>query len=180
MDRRDFLKIGAASLIAFPNIILGKEVEIKEKKIYLYNIHTGETFNEMFYQAGDYNLDILVDLTKFLRDFRTNDMFPVDINLVDYVAEIQKLTGVKAPLLVNSGYRSPKTNKYLKSIGRHVADKSFHMEGKAIDISLDPRTRVSLSSVKKKSLNLKLGGVGYYPNNGFIHLDTGDFRYWKG
>jgi uncharacterized protein YcbK (DUF882 family) len=25
---------------------------------------------------------------------------------------------------------------------------------------------------------LGLGGVGYYPRSGFVHLDTGPVRYW--
>ena len=25
---------------------------------------------------------------------------------------------------------------------------------------------------------LKAGGVGYYPRSGFVHVDTGDIRYW--
>lgn len=180
MNRRDFLRIGAISTLSIPNIILGKEIDFNQKKLYLYNVNTGESFNEIFFEQGTYNLEALVELTKFLRDFRTNDLYPIDINLADYIFEMQKVTGKRAPLLVNSGYRSPKTQEYLASLGHKVAKESFHMKGKAIDIALDTKTRVSLNSLKDLSLNLKLGGIGYYPNDQFIHLDTGNFRYWNG
>ncbi len=26
---------------------------------------------------------------------------------------------------------------------------------------------------------MKAGGVGYYPSNNFVHVDTGNIRYWK-
>ncbi len=180
MDRRSFLKTGFLSALAVPNIILGKDIDFNQKKLYLYNVNTGESYNEIVYEQGEYNLEALVELTKFLRDFRTNDLYPIDINLTDYIFEMQKVAGKRAPLLVNSGYRSPKTQEYLASIGVKVAKESFHMKGKAIDIALDTRTRVSLDSLKDLSLNLKLGGIGYYPDDQFIHLDTGNFRYWNG
>lgn len=180
MDRRNFLKTALISTISLPNIILGKDIDFNQKKLYLYNVHTGESFNEIIYEQGSYNLESLVELTKFMRDFRTNDLYPIDINLADYIFEMQKVTGKKVPLLLQSGYRSPKTNEYLASLGHKVAKESFHMKGKAIDIAIDKRTRISLNSLKDVSLNLKLGGIGYYPENEFIHLDTGDFRYWNG
>ncbi|UJP04261.1 MAG: DUF882 domain-containing protein [Nitrosomonas sp.] len=27
-------------------------------------------------------------------------------------------------------------------------------------------------------MSLQAGGVGYYPSSNFVHLDTGNFRYW--
>lgn len=180
MDRRNFLKTALISTISLPNIILGKDIDFNQKKLYLYNINTGESFNEIVYEQGNYNLEALVELTKFLRDFRTNDLYPIDINLADYIFEMQKASGKKVPLLIQSGYRSPKTNEYLASLGHKVAKESFHMKGKAIDIALDKRTRVSLNNLKDISLDLKLGGIGYYPEDQFIHLDTGNFRYWNG
>jgi uncharacterized protein YcbK (DUF882 family) len=28
------------------------------------------------------------------------------------------------------------------------------------------------------AVSLKAGGVGYYPRRSFVHVDTGDVRYW--
>ena len=49
------------------------------------------------------------------------------------------------------------------------------MEGKAIDIRLPG---VPLARVREAALDLKLGGVGYYPGSDFVHVDTGRVRTW--
>jgi len=35
-----------------------------------------------------------------------------------------------------------------------------------------------LRLVRAAAVQLKAGGVGYYPRSGFVHVDTGDIRYW--
>jgi uncharacterized protein YcbK (DUF882 family) len=37
---------------------------------------------------------------------------------------------------------------------------------------------VGLEQLRRTALNLKCGGVGYYPGAGFVHLDSGGFRTW--
>jgi uncharacterized protein YcbK (DUF882 family) len=49
------------------------------------------------------------------------------------------------------------------------------MEGKAIDIRL-PGT--DLATLHKAVMAAKGGGVGYYPDSQFVHMDTGRVRYW--
>ena len=49
------------------------------------------------------------------------------------------------------------------------------MQGMAIDMSLPDR---DLHTVHKVAKSLKLGGVGYYPKSGFVHVDVGKVRYW--
>ena len=49
------------------------------------------------------------------------------------------------------------------------------MDGKAIDINLPG---VELSRLRRAALSLKAGGVGYYPGDGFVHVDTGRVRFW--
>ncbi|HEV3484974.1 MAG TPA: DUF882 domain-containing protein, partial [Vicinamibacterales bacterium] len=56
-----------------------------------------------------------------------------------------------------------------------VASKSLHMVGKAIDIRVPG---VKLDHVRGAARSLKLGGVGYYPDSNFVHVDTGRVRYW--
>lgn len=179
MNRRDFLKIGAITAVAAPNIVLGKSLLSNEKSLNLYNTNTGEFFKEVYWQQGQYNLEALVKLSKFMRDHRQNEVFAMDIDLIDYINEVQSIYDTKKPLLVNSGYRSKKTNLYLKNIlGYKVAENSFHPKGQAVDISPDLKSRVSLRHLKNKSVSTKNGGVGYYPSQGFLHLDTGRVRYW--
>ena len=49
------------------------------------------------------------------------------------------------------------------------------MEGKAIDFRLPG---VSLPALRRAALDLKKGGVGYYPGPDFVHVDVGRGRVW--
>ncbi len=60
-----------------------------------------------------------------------------------------------------------------KSAG--VAASSLHMVGKAIDIRL---ADVPLAALRAAALGLKAGGVGFYPESDFVHVDTGRVRMW--
>jgi uncharacterized protein YcbK (DUF882 family) len=56
-----------------------------------------------------------------------------------------------------------------------VADNSLHMRGQAMDVMLPGR---SVAQLRAAGLELGMGGVGYYPRTGFVHLDTGPVRRW--
>ena len=49
------------------------------------------------------------------------------------------------------------------------------MEGQAIDIRIPGITSEQLRSAAR---SLKLGGVGFYPDLKFVHVDVGRVRYW--
>ena len=76
---------------------------------------------------------------------------------------------------VISGYRSPRTNKALRQSSNGVAENSLHMTGRAIDVRL---TSVATSDLRGLAMDLRQGGVGYYPESNFVHLDTGRVRSW--
>ena len=59
--------------------------------------------------------------------------------------------------------------------GGGVARRSLHMDGRAIDIRL---AGVPLTGLRDAALSLSLGGVGFYPREQFVHLDTGRVRSW--
>jgi uncharacterized protein YcbK (DUF882 family) len=79
------------------------------------------------------------------------------------------------PFLVVSGYRSPATNAWMHAHKSGVASKSFHIKGMAIDLRCEGRL---LSQVRRAAVSLCAGGVGYYPNSDFVHVDCGPIRYW--
>ena len=76
---------------------------------------------------------------------------------------------------VLSAYRSPTTNAWLASVSRGVASDSQHMNGNAMDISMPG---VPVFKVRQVARSLGMGGVGFYPRSGFVHIDTGPVRYW--
>jgi uncharacterized protein YcbK (DUF882 family) len=49
------------------------------------------------------------------------------------------------------------------------------MDGKAIDIRL---TGFPTKKLHQLAMSMKRGGVGYYANSDFVHVDTGRVRYW--
>ncbi|MFZ2298569.1 MAG: DUF882 domain-containing protein, partial [Aquabacterium sp.] len=72
----------------------------------------------------------------------------------------------------------PTTNESLRTTrSGGVARRSLHMDGKAIDIRLPG---VPLSELRDVALSLRAGGVGYYPGEQFLHVDTGRVRSWQG
>ena len=76
---------------------------------------------------------------------------------------------------VLSAYRSPTTNAWLASVSRGVARDSQHMNGNAMDIRFPG---VPVFKIRQAARSLQMGGVGFYPRSGFVHLDTGPIRYW--
>lgn len=141
------------------------------------NLHTGESIEAVYWEQGDYIADVLDEVNSHLRDFRTGDVYPIDPSLLDLLDVVSERTGSKSPFQVISGYRSPKTNAMLHERSAEVAQKSFHTMGKAIDVRLPD---VELRYLHAAAMSLGRGGVGFYPESNFVHLDVGPVRSWHG
>ena len=76
-----------------------------------------------------------------------------------------------------SGYRSDKLNEHLRKKGRHVASQSQHVLGRAVDFRLVGVETAALQRFVRAS---HVGGIGYYPQSGFVHVDAGPRRQWRG
>lgn len=176
ISRRDFLKysFGVASVMAAP-ATLARTKTSGERILQFYNIHTGENIKATYWADGQYVKDELLAMDRVLRDFRSNEVAPIDRELYDMLHALQLQTGSSRGYQVISGYRSPRTNASLRKTSSGVAKRSLHMQGRAIDIRL-PGT--DLKHLRKLALNMRAGGVGYYPKSNFIHLDTGRPRFW--
>jgi len=177
-SRRRFLQLGfgASASLAMPNAFANLLTE-PERKLSLLNLHTGESLKATYWAEGQYQTSELNAINRVLRDHRTGDAYDMDSNLIDLLNILHHKVNGKQPFHVISGYRSPKSNAYLSNKSSGVAKKSFHMQGKAIDIRLPGR---NLSALRSAALNLQTGGVGYYPKSDFIHVDTGHVRNWAG
>ena len=177
MERREFLsKIFWGSAILSSQSLFGISLPV-DKTLRLYNIHTGEHITSTFFTKDGFVDEELRRLDYFLRDFRLNKVKKMDVNLYSLLYAIQITSDSKKPLEILSGYRNIKTNNYLKRHNHHVAKHSFHTVGKAVDFNIQDRR---LRDILKIAKLMEMGGVGYYPNNRFIHVDTGPIRFWRG
>ncbi|OAI09509.1 hypothetical protein A1353_04160 [Methylomonas methanica] len=140
------------------------------------NPHTGDKLSLTYFERGRYLSDALNEISFLLRDYRTDDVHPIDPELLDQLHDLKQILGLNQPFDVICGYRSPLTNAKLHAENSGVANNSFHMHGRAVDIRIE---RFDLRRIHSAALAMHRGGVGYYPDSNFIHLDTGTFRTWK-
>jgi uncharacterized protein YcbK (DUF882 family) len=148
-----------------------------DRRLTLKNLHTPEVLDIVYRRGGQYLPEALAQVEVQLRDYRTGDRHPIDPQLLDTLYEVAQRAGVDPVFSVISGYRSPQTNAMLHERSSGVASHSLHMEGRAIDVRL---ARVDCADLAAKALEMKRGGVGYYRQSDFVHLDTGRFRTWRG
>jgi len=174
--RRDFLVLGAAAavtLVAPP--AFAKASTPQERSLSFSNLHTGEKVSSVYWVEGSYIPDALKDLNSVLRDHRTDEIYQMDTRLLDLLYLLQSRVGSRKAYEVISGYRSPASNELLRGKSNGVAKRSYHMQGMAIDIRLPGS---ELRKLQQAALSLNAGGVGYYPDSGFIHVDVGPARNW--
>lgn len=177
--RRQFLRMSVGStlgigLLTIPLHTLAAP-ESQYRQLRLFNTHTQEELDVLYCENGIYNPDCLASLDHHLRDHRENEEIRMDKQLFDQMWSLQQLTGGDSYFEIISGYRSPKTNAMLNSKSSKVARKSYHLQGRAIDLRL---RNTPLKDLHQLALSMQAGGVGYYPKSDFIHLDTGPVRSW--
>lgn len=147
----------------------------RERALSFYNLHTGESLNTVYWAGDGYVPSSLSEINYILRDFRANEVKPIEVRLLDLLFAMRTRLETREPFHVISGYRSPLTNALLHSRGEGVAPHSLHIEGKAIDIRVPGR---ELPALRRVALDLHRGGVGYYPRSDFVHVDVGRVRFW--
>ena len=142
----------------------------------LVHTHTHEKIDLVYADGESYLPAALGSLNHFLRDHYTGDIGLMDPQIYDQLHRVQLLFGGNQAFEVISGYRCPATNANLRQTrSGGVAKHSLHMEGRAIDVRLPG---VPLAELHQAALSLRGGGVGFYPREQFVHLDTGLVRNW--
>jgi uncharacterized protein YcbK (DUF882 family) len=173
--RRSFLAgmtVAGLELVRVPRILAAMEAP---RSLSLHALNTGEKLTVDYFAGGKYLPGALHDVNHVLRDWRTNQVHPIDPELLDLLNDLHQKSGSRLPFHVICGYRSPATNRMLASRSANVSPKSLHLKGKAIDIRLGD---VSLERLRAAAIGLRRGGVGYYPESNFVHVDTGRVRTW--
>ncbi|MGA7157390.1 MAG: DUF882 domain-containing protein [Acidobacteriaceae bacterium] len=144
----------------------------------LHHLHSGETI-DVVYRIGDTYVPTAIDkLDYFLRDSRTQDEKAYDPREFDLLHNLMARLGRPDGMIdIVCGYRTPWSNTFLRTRGRHtgVAKNSQHIQGKAIDIQVPG---VATRKLRNVALSLDAGGVGYYPRSHFVHVDVGPVRRW--
>lgn len=143
------------------------------RKIRMHNAHTDEKFDFYVLENGQWVPEALSEFDWFSRDWRERETYPMATKTLIILSQIGHLLETDEPFVLLSGYRTPKTNSSLKGAAKH----SLHMRGKALDITHPNR---STRDIHRAAVSLRAGGVGYYPNHHFVHIDSGNVRYWQG
>ena len=139
------------------------------------HLHTGEKLAIEYWKGGTYESGSLNAINHLMRDFRTGDVHPIDPPLLDLLHDLADTTGTQRPFEIISAYRSASTNAQLHAHSGGVANNSLHLKGMAIDIRL---ADIPLKQLRRAALESRGGGVGYYPDSNFLHVDTGRVRTW--
>ncbi len=196
LPRRDFLRMGVtaavgaaafstASLIAAEDAaaaeavrrseILAGEFGSNPRTLSFRNTHTGEELTTTFWKRGSYEQAGLDEINYILRDFRTGDVHPINRGLLNVLSVLKQKMNSSEPVHIISGYRSPRTNANLRGRSEGVARRSFHLRGMAIDIRVPG---LSTAGVARTARQMSVGGVGYYNDSDFVHVDVGPVRTW--
>ena len=174
LSRRGFLvSAGAFGAIVISSPADAAMLGIRDRSVFLHNVHTGETLKTIYWSGGQYDPSALQRLNHLLRDHYSEKVHRMDPRLIDLLSHLQSNFGGPRCFEVFSGYRSPETNAWLASNSEGVAAHSLHMQGMAADIRL---TGVGLRTLRYSARKMHQGGVGSY--HSFIHVDVGRVRYW--
>lgn len=175
--RRKWLALGGVTLgmALLPGQSFASLSTARPRILTLNNLNTGERLKTEFFDGRRYNKDELARLNHFFRDYRANKVKTIDPRLFDQLYRLQVMLGNNRPVQLISGYRSQATNEDLRMRSRGVAKQSYHIQGRAMDFHIEG---VQLANIRKAALKMRAGGVGYYPQSNFVHIDTGPARTW--
>ena len=150
---------------------------LSARRLAFDNLHTGERLDVAYWENGAYLPDALEAVNHVLRDHRNNEVHVIEPRLLDLLTALSHRLEAGPNFEVISGYRSPQTNAMLHAQSSEVARGSLHMQGEAIDIRMHG---LNLAYLHNAALDLDMGGVGYYPESDFVHVDVGRVRRWGG
>lgn len=177
--RRRFLRHGAHWVAAGSLPLTSRPARAAlpgARSLAMVHTHTHEKIDLVYAIDERWDPAALGSLNRFLRDHYTGDIGSIDPLIFDLLHRVRQVLGSSAAFDVISGYRCPATNARLRNTrGGGVATRSLHMDGRAIDVRLPG---VPLAELRDAALSLGAGGVGFYPREQFVHLDTGRSRSW--
>ena len=144
-------------MAALPNLARATGHGAGRRELALAHTHTREHIDVVYALEQHYLPRALGTLNHFLRDHYAGEVGDIDPRLFDLLHRVRGMLGSQRPFEVISAYRAPATNHHLR-----------HSRGGG----------VALADLRDAAPSLRAGGVGFYPREQFVHIDTGRPRSW--
>lgn len=175
VSRRSFIAAGAG--FALTSLLPVSDAFSSSRGMLALNIKnqtTGEALKVAWLQNGKIDKKAILALHMLTRDWREKRAAKMDVKLYLILSYIQHSVGLDNQIVLTSGYRTVETNNKLLPQG--ASPNSYHIRGQALDFTVQG---VNVATTRDLAAKLNLGGVGYYPNNNYVHIDTGPVRSWQ-
>ncbi|NKE48694.1 DUF882 domain-containing protein [Roseomonas frigidaquae] len=161
---------GAGAVAAGPVLAQGATRSLRVRRQV-----TNDSFSGVYFRDGRYDREALRRLDFVFRDLSRAETTPMDPRLFDVMSTVARQMDSDESFEVVSGYRTPETNAGNARRSTRVSRVSLHMSGMAADCRLPGRNSMQLARL---AADMRLGGVGLYQRDGFVHLDCGPVRRW--
>jgi uncharacterized protein YcbK (DUF882 family) len=126
----------------------------------LHALRLGESVRvQPFDDAGAPQPEAFAALTHLMRCRVTGEEVAIDPRLVRILTQLASTFG--RPIQLISGHRTARAN--------HTSETSQHTTGRAADIRI---AGVTIDELRRAAIELGAGGVGLYPEKGFVHVDV--------
>jgi uncharacterized protein YcbK (DUF882 family) len=145
------------------------------RRLKMHNGRSGENLDMIYWIEGDYIAPAIEEISHFMRDWRNDQVHPIDARTIDILTAAHRLLETSEPYMLLSGYRSPETNAMLRRRSSGVARNSRHLRGEAADVRVNSR---SVNQIFQAARACNAGGVGRYSRSNFVHMDCGPVRSW--
>ena len=178
ISRRTVLAAAAFAPIVLGAQPLGVDAGFwsRPRQVWIRRQQSSEEIRVVYFADGQVQWHGYAQVCTVLRDLQASKAAQIDLRLLDALCGAQGYLaahGIQVPWVASSGYRTARTNGMTEGAARN----SQHLRGCATDGHFPG---VSLKHQAALSRLYLQGGLGWYPSRGFIHLDTGAQRVWRG
>ena len=122
LSRRSLLGVFAASVTCAAPVFTNAAGFIKGagdiRKLRMISHKTGERIDTIYWIDGEYIPEALHEIDVLMRDWRRNEIKPIDLRTIDILAASHSMLDTGEPFRLMSGYRSAKTNAMLRRQSR--------------------------------------------------------------
>lgn len=146
------------------------------REIAFVNVHTGESWNGVYWREGKIDDAASKAIARILRDHRSGALARVNVPLLDALWRVGNRLDTDEPWRILSAYRTARSQKQIRREEKTAARRSMHVQGRAVDVTMSGRSAKSIAAAARRE---KIGGIGDYGRRGFVHIDTGPYRTWR-